>query len=275
MAPMSLLFLVFLHFSTQTIIGSSSSSSPLDLPHDSLPPPTKDTVRFWPSLPPRGRSDVPIKVRIQDRLATTNAVVQGQRMTHPTTQSNPAFILGLSTQNLSRGGIVTQPTASRPRTDTSSLAFLRALTRVAATKGSTPPLPTLPSTVVDEPADDMPATAGNPEEGSDNVTEDRDLQGLGSGRTPTALLIQEESPGPLPTISDEMAQYRPQAQTMMSKIKDTEPTPLEDQTVKPHLFVLTTNSTTSTTLQPETRATLSPVVTQKSPQTEELTGKKS
>ena len=107
------------------------------------------------------------------------------------------------------------------------------------------------------------------------MTEDRDLQGLGSGRTPTALLIQEESPGPLPTISDEMAQYRPQAQTMMSKIKDTEPTPLEDQTVKPHLFVLTTNSTTSTTLQPETRATLSPVVTQKSPQTEELTGKKS
>ncbi|XP_072223896.1 uncharacterized protein [Leuresthes tenuis] len=265
MAPMSLLFLVFLHFSTQTIIGSSSSSSP-DLPHDSLPPPTKDTVRFWPSLPPRGRSDVPIKVRIQDRLATTNAVEQGQRMTHPTTQSSPAFILGLSTQNLSRGGIVTQPTASRPRTDTSSLAFLRALTRVAATKGSTPPLPTRPSTAVDEPADDI-----YPEEGSDSVTEDGDLQGLGSGRTPTALLIQEESPAPLPTISDEMAQYRPQAQTMISEIKETKPTPLEDQTVKPHL--LTTTSTTSTTLQPETRATLSPAVTQKAPPTEELTGK--
>ncbi|KAM4562333.1 uncharacterized protein PAE49_010837 isoform 1-T2 [Odontesthes bonariensis] len=277
MAPMSLLFLVFLlsfiHFSdAQTIIGSSSFS-PLDLPNDSLPPPTKDTIQFWPSLPPRGRSDVPIKVTIQDRLAPRNAVVQGQRMTHPTTQLSPSFILGLSTQNLSKGRIVTQPTASRSRTDTASLALRRAIARNAATKGSTPPLPTLPSSAVDEPADDMPVTAGNPEEGSDKVTEDGDLQGLGSGRTPTALLIQEESPGPLPTISDEMAQYQPQSQTMISKIKDTKSTPLDDQTVKPHLFVLTTTSTTSTTLQPETRATPSPVVTQKSPPTEELTGK--
>lgn len=278
MAPMSLLFLAFilsfLHISdAQTIIGSSSSFSPLDLPNNSSPPPTKQTVRFWPSLPPRGRSDVPIRVTIRDRLTTINTVEQGQRVTRPTTQLNPSFISALSTHNLSSGPIVTQPTASRPRTDTASLAFRWAFTRGdVPTKGSTPPLPTLPSTTVTEPAGDKPVTSGKAEEGLVKETEDDDSQGLGSGSSPTVMLVKEESPTPLPTVGDEMAQYRPQARTMKSNVSNVKIPSLDSQTVKPHLFVLTTASTISTTLHTKTKSTLSPAVTQQTPQTAVLTG---
>ncbi|XP_070766635.1 proline-rich transmembrane protein 3 [Enoplosus armatus] len=276
MAPMSLLFLGFLlsllHPSdAQTIIGSSFSL--LDLPSNSSPKPTKQTARFWPSLPPRGRSDVPIRATIRDRLTTMNAVQQGQRMSRPTAQSTPSFISALSTQNLSNGPILTQPTASRPRTDTASLAFSRAFVRRDdTTKGPTPPLPTLPSTAVAESAGDKPVTAGNPEEGSVKEAEDDDFQGLGSGSSPTVTLVKEESPVPLATVGDEMAQYRPQAQTAISEVSDVKAPPTDSQTVKPHLSALTTASKISLTPQTETRATLSPVVTQTTPRTAVLTG---
>ncbi len=278
MAPMSLLILGFLlsllHPSdAQTITGSSSSSSPLDLPINSSPKPTKQTARFWPSLPPRGRSDVPIRATVRDRLTTTNAMQQGQRMSRPTAQSTPSFISALSMQNLSSGPILTQPTASRPRTDTASLAFSRALAKGdVTTKGSTPPLPTLPSTAVAASAGEKPVTAGNPEEGSVKETEEDDLQGLGSGSTPTVMLLKEESLTPLPTVGDKMAQYQPQAQTAMSNVSDVKTPPTGSQTVKPHLFVLNKANKISTTPQTETRATLSPVVTQATPRTVVLTG---
>lgn len=281
MAPMSFLFLGFLlsllHPSdAQIIIGSSSSSSPLDLPINSSPRPTKQSARFWPSLPPRGRSDVPIRATVRDRLTTTNAVQQGQRVSRPTAQSTPSFISALSMQNLSNGPILTQPTASRPRTDTASLAFSRALAKGdTPTKGPTPPLPTLPSSAVAESAGEKPVTAGNPEEGSVKETEDDDLQGLGSGSTPTVMPVKEESRAPLSTVGDEMAQYRPQAQTAISNISDVKTPPTGSQTVKPHLFVLTTANKISTTPQTETRATLSPVVTQATPRPVVLTGEKS
>uniref|UniRef100_A0A3P8T0D0 Proline-rich transmembrane protein 3/4 domain-containing protein n=1 Tax=Amphiprion percula TaxID=161767 RepID=A0A3P8T0D0_AMPPE len=281
MAPMSLPFLAFLlsflHISdAQTIIGLSSSFSPLDLPNNPSPPPTKQTARFWPSLPPRGRSDVPIRVPVRDRLTTINTVEQGQRMNHPTTQLSLSFISALTTHNLSSGPIVTQPTASRPRTDTASLAFSRALTKGhAPTKGYTPPLPTLPSTAVAEPAGDKPMIAGKAEEGPIKEMEDVDSQGLGSGSSPTVMFVKEESPAPLPTVGDEMAQYRPQAQTVISNISNIKTPSMDSQTAKSHLFVLTTTSTTSTisaTLQTKTRSTPSPVVTQQTPQTAVLTG---
>ncbi|XP_041860093.1 proline-rich transmembrane protein 3 [Melanotaenia boesemani] len=278
MALMSLLLLAFLlsfiHFSdAQTIIDSSSSFSSLDLPSNSSPEPTKQTFRFWPSLPPRGRSDVPIRVTIHDQLMTMNTVEQGQRLTRPTTQLSPSFISNLTMQNLSRGP--TQPPASRPRTDTASLAFTRAFGRDAAKKHPTPPLPTFPSAAVAEPADEKSVTAGIPGDTLDNETEDGDSQGLGSGRTPAVAFVKKESPGPLPTVGDEMAQYRPQAQTMISKVTDAKSQPLDDQTVKPPLFLLTTTgmtSTVSTTLHPETKTTPSPVVTRQTPQTVKLTG---
>ncbi|XP_040911052.1 proline-rich transmembrane protein 3 [Toxotes jaculatrix] len=277
MAPMCLLFLGFFlsfHHSSdaQTIIGVSSSFSPFDLPINSSPPPTKQTAaRFWPSLPPRGRSDVPIRATVRDRPTKMNAVQQGQRIARPTAQSTPSFISALSTQNLSSGPILTQPTASRPRTDTASLAISRAFARGdATTKGLTPPLPTLPSIAVAEPSGDKTVTI--PEERSVKESEDGDSQGLGSGSAPTAMLVKEESPVPLPTVGDEMAQYWPQAQTAMSEIADVKTPPPDSQTAKSQLFVLTTASKISATPQTETRATLSPVVTQATSRTVVLTG---
>ncbi|XP_040008376.1 proline-rich transmembrane protein 3 isoform X2 [Xiphias gladius] len=279
MAPMSLLFLgfflSFLHSSdAQTIIGSSSSFfSPLDLPINSSPPPTKQTARIWPSLPPRGRSDVPIRATVRDRLTNTNTVQQGKRMTRPTAQSTPTFISVLSRHNLSSGPIFTQPTASRPRTDTASLAFSRAFANGDyTTKGSTPPLPTLPSIAVAEPAGYKPVTAGNPEEESVRESENVDSQGLGSGSTPTGMLLKDQSPVPLPTVGDERAQYRPQAQTAISEIFDIKTPPPHSQTVKPDLFVLTRASKIPKTSQTEARSTLSPLVTQVTPRTVESTG---
>ncbi|AWP09889.1 putative proline-rich transmembrane protein 3 [Scophthalmus maximus] len=269
MAPMCILFLGFLlsllHSSdAQTIIGSSSSFSPLDLPINSSPPPTKQTAGFWPSLPPRGRSDVPVRATVRDRLTNRNTVQQGQRMTRTTSQSIPSFVSALSTKNFSRGPVLIQPTASRPRTDTASLVFSRALAKGdTTTKSLTPPLPTLPSADVAEPAGNTPVTADNPE------SEDGDPQGLGSGSSPTLMVVKEENPVPLPTVGDEMAQYRPQAQTAISKTSDA-PAP-DSETAMPHPFVLTTASKTTTSPQTETRATLSPVVKLASPRTVALT----
>lgn len=265
MAPMSLLFpaflLSFLLLSdAQTIIGSSPSFPALDLPNYS-PAPTKQAVRFWPSLPSRGRSDVPVRVTVRDKLTTTNMVEQEEWSDHPMTQLNPFPIFTISTQSPSRARATIQPTASRSRTDTASLAFGRDLSkREDAKKGLT--LSTLPS--VAESADDKKAT-GNPAEGPDKETEDGDSQGLGSGRTPTEVLVQQESPHLTPTVGDEMAQYRPQAQTMISKVSGGINPPVELQTV------LTTTSAISST-QPEKNAPLPSVITQQTLKTLEFTG---
>ncbi|XP_029362576.1 proline-rich transmembrane protein 3 [Echeneis naucrates] len=264
MAPISFLFLGFflslLHcLDAQTTLGSSSA---LDLPSNASPLPTKQTVQFWPSLPPRGRSDVPVRATARDRLTNTNAVQQGQRMTRPTAQSAPSFISTVSMKNLSSRPVLTQPTASRPRTDTASLVFSRAFGKgEATTKGSlytTLHLLTLSSAAVAEPAGGKAVTAGKTEEESVKESEDGYSQGLGSGSTPTA---EEELPVPLPTFADEMAQYRPQAQTAISKPSDVKTPRTDSQTIEPQLFALTEASKISTTKQTE-RATPSPVVTQ-------------
>ncbi|XP_034732198.1 proline-rich transmembrane protein 3 [Etheostoma cragini] len=273
MAPMPLLFLGFilslLHPSgSLTLIGTSSSFSPLDFL--SPPQPTKHTTRFWPSLPPRGRSDVPIRATVRDKLTTTNAVQQGREMSRPTAQSTP-IIPALSTQNLSSGPILTQPTASRPRTDTASLASSRTVKGEATTKS--PPLPTLPSGSVADSAGNKPVRGGIPEE---KETEDDDLHGLGSGSIPTVMPVKEESPVPQSTVGDEMAQYQPQAQTAISKVSENtllvKTPPPDSLTAKPHLFMLTPAGRMSMTPQTETRATPSPVVTQATPRTVVLTG---
>lgn len=283
MAAMPLLFLgfflsIFYSSDAQIVIGSSSYFTTLDLPVNSSPPPTKQTARFWPSLPPRGRSDVPIRATIRDRLTNTNAMKQGQRMSRPTTQSAPSFISALSTQNLSSGPVLTQPTASRPRTDMAFLAMSRALAKgYATTKGLTPPLPTLSSAAVAEPAGSKLVKGDKAVEGLVKDSEDGDLQGLGSGNAPTVVLLKEELPLPLPTSSDKMAQYRPEAQTAMSDISDVKTQPADSQTVKPPLLLLTTASKISTTPHTETKATPAPVVTQATFRTEvqNRTGEKS
>lgn len=265
MAPVSLLFpallLSFLPLSdAQTIIGFSSSFPALDLPNNS-PAPTKQTVRFWPSLPSRGRSDVPVRVTARDKLTTTNMVEQEEMSDHPMTRFDPFPIFAISTQSPSRARATVQPTASRSRTDTASLAFGRDLSkREDAKKGLT--LSTLPS--VGESADEKKAK-GNPADGPDNETEDVDSQGLGSGTTPAEVSVQQESPRRAPTAGDEMAQYRPQAQTMTSNAGDGINPPVEPQTA------LTTTSAVSTT-QPERNAPLPSVTTQTTLETLELTG---
>ncbi|XP_071387767.1 proline-rich transmembrane protein 3 isoform X1 [Centroberyx affinis] len=281
MAPVSLFLLTLLLSSlhpspAQVIISSSPSfSSPRDLPINPSPRPTNQTARFWPSFPPRGRSDVPVKVAIRDRLATTNAMQQKQRPARPTVQSTASFIAGLTTQNLSSGPVLTQPTASRPRTDTARLILSSASAKgEAPTKGSTLPLPTLPSNVVIDSAGDEPATAGGPEEGPVTQKEDGEWLDLGSGSFPTVVALEEESPV---SLASEMAQYRPQAQTAISegpsfKVVDVKASPTDSQTVKPRLSAPTTANRISTTPPPETRATLSPVVTQATALTVVLTG---
>lgn len=197
-------------------------------------------------------------------------------MPRPTAQSTPPFIATLSTQNLSSGPTLAQPTASRPRTDTASLAISRAVVKGDdTTKGSTPPLPTLPSAAVAESAGDEPVAAGTPEEGSLRETGDDDLLEFGSGSVPTVMPVNEESPIPLSTVFDEMAQYQPQAQTAISKVPDVKTPPPGSPTTKPHLFVLTTASKISTTPQTETSAPPSPVATRAPPRTVVSTGEKS
>lgn len=227
--------LFFFHLSgAQTIIGSSSSFTTLNLPSNP-PSPTKQTIRFWPSLPPRGRTDLPIRVTIRERFTALNAVEQGHRMIHPMTQLNPSLIFTQSPQNFTRGQIATQPTVSGPRTDTASLTFIKALKREEA--ATTPLFPSLASHL------------SLAEERSIEGSEDVESQGLGSGRA----LAEEKSTGHQPTVAEEMAQYRPQAQTMTSKVTDEE-TSLDYQNDETHLFWLTTISATSTITQPTPKA---------------------
>lgn len=209
---------------------------------------------------------MPIRATVQERWTATIAVKQLQRGSHPTEQSTPGFISALSTQRLSSRPVVTQPTSSRARTDTASLA-----SSGKAEKGSTLPLPTLSSFTVAEPAGDKPVTRGKPKQELFKETEDDGLQELGSGSILTVMAVKDESP--VPTVGDEMAQYQPPAQTVISKVLDLETTP-DSQTLKPRPPLLTTANKTSTTPQTKIRITVSPVVTQATPQTDVLTGEK-
>ncbi|CAJ1084943.1 LOW QUALITY PROTEIN: proline-rich transmembrane protein 3 [Xyrichtys novacula] len=258
--------LSFLHpLNTQTIIGSSPSLSLSNVLVNSTPQSTRQSPRFWPSLPPRGRSDVPIRAPARDRVTTTTEVTQGQRTSRPSAQSTTSLISALSSHNLSSGPLFTQTSASRPRTDTAALATSTALAkRDDATKGSTPPLPTSPSSAVIESAGVKSVTAGNTQDESVKETEDDESQEVGSGSNVT---VTEESPVPPPTADDEMAQYRLKAQTAVSKVLDVKTPAQDDQTVKPSMFKLTTVSQTPTMPQTETRATPSSLVTQGTSQT--------
>lgn len=254
MAAVLLLFLGLLltllqSLGAQTIIGLSSSFAEQDPPLNLSPKPTKQTVLLWPSLPPRGRSDVPIRPTVKDKL--TNTGQQGQRRPHPTAQSAPSFISVLSTHNLSSGPLITQPPSSRARTDTARLAFRGHLAKVDPTsKGSIPPQPALPSSALME----------NPEEEAANDV----LQDLGSGDFPT----MDETPVHLPHL----AQYQPPAQTTISMVSDLKP-PTENQTLRPHLFPLTPANKISASPSAEVRATAPPVAAQTTPYPVHLSGK--
>lgn len=231
--------------SAQTVIGTSSSfASSLDLPGASSPNPTKETVRFWPSFPTRGRSDVPIRATLREGLS--NSVQPGSKPAHPTVPARPSVQAALSTSNLKSDPAVN---ISRARTDTSSLAIIRARAKLdSSTKGTTVAQPTL------QFSDSIAVTTdkGLP----------ADLQGLGSGNVPT---IKEQALPPRATYENGLAQYRPPAQTVTSE--EMPPTGVDlsslgHLTEKPEVLDLTTKSTT----KKEAGMTDWPVVTQATPQ---------
>lgn len=276
MATLSLLLLgiivsVLYCSEAHTIIGFSSSFPHQDPPVHSPPDPTKQTALFWPSLPPRGRSDVPIRATVKDKPTVTNRVEQWQRRSYHTAQSTPSFISASFMHKLSSSPIVTQPTSSRARTDTANLAFHRDFAKVDATaKGLTLPLTTSSSPTLVESNGNKSITAWDPEEESVKDTKD-DLPDLGSGSIPT-LMLKDESPVRLPTVGEEMAQHQPSAQTAISELYDVKPSP-ENQTLKPHMFLLTTVNKMTTT--PQAEVTVSTAVTQATPRTVLLIGEKS
>lgn len=239
MAAMLLIILGLYFLSSsaaQTVIGFSSSFS-LDQPGGPVPHPTKDTVRYRVSFPPRGRSDVPVRATLRDGLA--NSVHPDP---NPTGPSSPSLKPTLSTVNHSSGPIVNYASVTRPRTDTASLANNRAKTKLASTtKGTILVQPTLHTT-------------------TDSRLEDVHFQGLGSGNVPTE---KEEPSSPEPTLGNKMAQHRPPAQTVTSE--RIAPTILKESqhlTEKPDVLVMTTSMRASTTIQEETETTESAVVTQ-------------
>lgn len=261
---MTAMFLLFLGFllsllqasGAQTIIGLSPSFDHQDPPVNPSPDPTKHSVLLWPSLPPRGRSDVPIRPTVKDKL--TNTGPRGQRGPHYIPQSPPSFISALSTHNLSSGPLITQPPSSRARTDTAHLANRGHPAKTDPTsKGLTPPPPTLS------------ALSENPEEEAIRDATDDILQDLGSGNIPT----ENEIPLHLPAVGDEMAQYQPPPLTTVSMGSDLEP-PAENQTLRPHLVLLTPLNKISTTPSAEVRATAPPVAAQTQPHAVILSGKK-
>ncbi|XP_028309809.1 proline-rich transmembrane protein 3 [Gouania willdenowi] len=247
MAPTSSLFpallISILHcLLAQTNVDLSATFPSLDPP--SQTPPNKLPAGFWPSLSPKGRSDVPIRVR--DRSVTPNVVEQGQR-----THSTP-FTSVLSTQNIRSGPVETLTTSFRARTDTARLAFSRDFPKRDTNKN--PFLPTVPLIADEAPVRLTSTTAGIADELSVTNVGSNDSQGLGSGSSSSAA-------------EDGMAQYRPQPHTALSTVSDAKPS------VKPRLFALNTTSTTSTvstTLQ-TTRTSPLPGVTLQKTQTEELT----
>lgn len=254
MAAMCLLSLGFLFLSfphpstTQTL---TESSSHLDLP-------TKQTWMIWPSLPPRGRSDVPIRATVRDRLTSANSVHRWQEAPSPTVHSTPSFKPVASRQNSSSAVTGTQPTSPRARTDTASLALSKAFGKgLTAANSSTPSPPTLSPSSTANSAGVEPVTTGNTaEEPVKQGDDDDDLQPVGSGNFPTVTLVEEDSsPDPRSTLG-EMAQYQPPALTVTSKVTDVK----ESQDA-----LLTTAGQISTTSLPAKKGLLSHAVTQTTP----------
>lgn len=263
MAPTFLLFLGFLlsllqSSGAQTIIGLSPYFDQQDPPVTPSPDPNKQSVLLWPSLPPRGRSDVPIRPTVKDKL--TNTGQQGKRGSNPTPQSPPSFMSALTTHNLSSGPLITQEPSSRARTDTAHLAKRGHLAKAD---------PTSKGFISSQPTLFFSGLSKNPEGEAIRDATDGVLQDLGSG----SIATEDEIPVHLPAVGDEMAQYQPAPQTTVSMLLDLEP-PAENQTRRPHLFLLTPANKISTTPSAEVRATAPPVAAPTQNHTVILAGKK-
>ncbi|XP_051913480.1 proline-rich transmembrane protein 3 [Hippocampus zosterae] len=227
MASIPLLLVSFLISSlhpsdAQVIIGTSPSFSPLDLPEDSQP--TKQTDGSWSSLPPSGRTAAPAKVTARGRMTATNAE-----------QQEPTSVL--SSQTRSHGGNMSWPSVTGPKMGSSTPPL----------RGTLEKEKELTTSVLTLPSGDNPATARS------RLKETNELQGLGSGSA-TLMLEKEELLTPVPSTTDKLTEYQPQART---KIADMHNSSVDTRAVEPQVSALTT--------QTVSRAMPSPVATHATP----------
>nr|XP_046199121.1 proline-rich transmembrane protein 3-like isoform X1 [Oncorhynchus gorbuscha]XP_046199122.1 proline-rich transmembrane protein 3-like isoform X1 [Oncorhynchus gorbuscha] len=261
---LTLLLLSSLHPSSGQVIVSSSSSS------SSLPDPVI-TPFFKPSLPssrPRGRSDGSVRVINTDwptegggRGEGGSDLGQGGgEMGTPTTQTRTIDLSQSHSpsQKLNIGSAQSQSTSVEARTGT---MVTPEPSGVASAKGPTALPPTKSSGA-------EPVTSGSRESDGPIVPKDVDdwqMTGSGSEFVPTVMaVVKKESPVAL-TTSDEMAQFRPQAQTAFSggpssKMAEAQMTPTVSPTVQPRLSALTTAKTILSTQSPDIRLTVVTVV---------------
>lgn len=226
MATMRLLSLGFLLVLLLSPHPSATQALTDSSPHLDLP--TKQTGMIWSSLPPRRRSDVPIRATARDWLTSANSVHQWQEALSPTAQSTPSLKSVASSKNSSMAVTGTQPTSPRVRTDTASLALSKALGKALPTVGSsTPSPPTLSPSTAANSAGAEPVTTGNtaeePVKQGDN-DDDEGWQPVGSGNFPTVTPVEEDNtPSPLSALG-EMAQYQPPVLTVTSKVTEVQAT---------------------------------------------------
>ncbi|CAL8367720.1 unnamed protein product [Lota lota] len=283
------LLLTFLHpLPAQVIIGSFG---PLDPPGDDPSPlSVNQTVRL--SFPPRGRSDVPVKPLMREKSTTpqmpptvviaesTNDLSERQRLLDPTIHLDAFSVSTLSSTNFSSRPVRSQPTGSRPRTDTASMALSRtSSTGEAYTKGSNPPVISTPYKEVIDSAELEPVKDGRlgNRTGRGPRGRNNDWQEVGLVSSPTTLRSRGEPRVSLATVGNEMAQFLSEAQStvvggLSPENADIKPLPVANQTEEPRLLPLTTTTSISTTPSPKIRMTFPPTLKLTSPPTGTLSG---
>lgn len=178
---------------------------------------------------------------MRDELS--NSVQPGSRLVNPTLPSKPSVKETTSILNLSNASSVNETSNFRARTDTASLAIIRAKAKLdSTTRGTT----------ITQPTFNL----------GDSIDATPDLQGLGSGNVPTISLPSQG------TYGNGLAQYRPPAQTVASEAMT--PTVVDVSTLarlteKPEVLE-------QTTTKEEDRKTEVSLVTQATPQPAVLTG---
>ncbi|XP_062315102.1 proline-rich transmembrane protein 3 [Osmerus eperlanus] len=237
----TLLFCSSLHLSPGQVIISSSSSS-LEPPTSPSSKPTNQTSENLSSYPPRGRTDVPIKVF--SRIWPTRTGVGGMVSSPPLTLSTTHTFSSSPAPKLSsrpdQTGIQTE-TATKVTPSSSTIASDH--TRHS---NGIPSAGTEPFTV--NRADDGPVPKGG--------EDDWQVTGSGSEPYPTITGVEEELRAGLTTSNAEMAQFKPQAQTAFSedpssKMADILLSPTISLTEQPSLSNLTPANRNISTAPPK------------------------
>ncbi|KAM6977820.1 uncharacterized protein FYW47_002624 [Aplochiton taeniatus] len=226
------------------------------------------------STPSRPLTDT-VGLALPSSASETQVATVGPTISTPTEQVTPPSMPLQPSQNMSRGPSHVPSTSSRPRTYISRLAPTVA-SREGQASTEEPPLP-LPTTSSDQSSvtDLLASTEVEPVTANravdEAITEEQDVvdwQDIGSVSDPMPTVMRvEESPVALPTAGEEMAQFRPQAQTALSegpssKMDGTvETSPTVSLTLKPRVAALTTANRLSTTPAPDIRGSYVSILT--------------